>query len=496
MNSKKLFGRVAFASLVAVLAVVPVASHLIPTVRAQGAPYHVHLTFARGEGNERVMHVTWFTTGSAPTEVQWGTASGSYAESATGTSAYRSHLGKHVHEANLTGLQPNTRYYYRVGSDEGGWSTERTFLSAHDVNTAAAAGSFKFVAYGDTRTNAADRREVLDAILWEVQNNDVRFVLHDGDIIESNDDLGEWNDWFSDSEAVASRVPLMTVEGNHDLGGDYWGAQYYNPQNGPLMGATLRERDYTYWFVYANAFFVNLDYDFDYGNPSGADYAWLGSVLDHANQLRSQGLVHWIVMLWHSPPYNSGVSHGEDRTIQDNLCPFIEARGVDVAFNGHDHIWERQYQLSSPGGHVVNDDSVITQDVNEPVPGTVYVVAGGGGAPRVPQFCVLDQQDYSADYACENSYALVTVNLDYQTGQTSLRIQGRDGSHGTLDSGVTLIKTGITAPGPPAPPETPPWWVGLGVAGAVAGGVGSYYGLRRLKRKLELRRLGVPGAAA
>jgi hypothetical protein len=41
------------------------------------------------------------------------------------------------------------------------------------------------------------------------------------------------------------------------------------------------------------------------------------------------------------------------------LCPLVEAAGVDIVFNGHDHDYERTV----------------------PFNGTTYIVAGGGGAP-------------------------------------------------------------------------------------------------------------------
>ncbi|MBD3350038.1 MAG: hypothetical protein GF364_00950, partial [Candidatus Lokiarchaeota archaeon] len=446
--------RILVIFLVVLAISIPLIS-IITFVLADNPPYYVRLTYASAEHNDTEMHVTYNTNGAPSTNVVWDTVShaspGDYPNSAIGVEQYWSNIGKYVHEVNMTDLEANTRYYYRVGCDgvDGGWSAEYSFRSGYEEIF----DNFNFVAYGDTRTNDNDREAVLDAISWEIDNNDVRFVLNTGDLVDEEDSVSEWNDHFSDIQECATKAPYMSLTGNHDDGGGFYGVQHYNPHNGYLAGESgYQDTDFSYWYIYANCFFVMLDYDFEYENTAHAHYDWLKGVLQYANDLRDMGMIHWLIVSWHCPPFNSGVGHGEDEGIQDNLCPVLEQYGVDVVFNGHEHIWEREGMIWN-GGDDYNKNDVITTDIDNDFPGPVYIVAGGGGAPRTPIFCVLISKPYSVTHKCANSYGLVSVTLDLNTEmRTTLRIRGRDDNHDTFDSGVTLVKTGLSPPSYP-PPE-------------------------------------------
>jgi predicted phosphodiesterase len=423
-------------------------------VSANNPPYHIHLTYGTSENTENQIHVTWFTfDDQTESKVVWDIVSHTdpddYTYSTIGTHTYYNNVEKCVHNANISGLIPNTRYYYRVGDNNPNeWSTERSFISGVNKTDFT---SFNFIAYGDTRTINADREAVLNAINWEVNNSDVKFILHVGDIIENYDNLTQWNDWFEDAESVSSKVPIMTVEGNHDTGGNYWGVQYYNPQNGPLMGdinsSGGQENDYTYWFIYGNVFFINLDEDFHYADTEHSDYNWLGNTLEYANRLRLLQKIHWVVMQWHHPPYNSHTRNGEDLDIQNYLCPFIEERDVDVVFTGHEHFYEREYQLSSPDGIVENNASVISQNIKDSVPGTIYMIVGGGGGPIYTAGYPETLKNYTATHFFNNSYALINITIDLKTQmQTNFSIVGKNTIHNIFDDGVTLIKSGLSGP--------------------------------------------------
>jgi len=371
--------------------------------------------------------------------VELGLVSGVYTKTIQGQSLYSTSLSKYIHDANMTGLLPATKYYYIVGYG-GHWSPENTFRTA-DLGDAS---SFKFVAYGDTRTNRTARNQVLGAINNEIDTNDVRFVMHDGDFVEVGNDPSLWSQWFADAATVEAKVPIMGTTGNHELTGandpGYWGAQYQNPANGPLrVTPTDQGYDYTYWFVYDSVFIIELDWNFNYGDPTSSDYAWLNQTLDHANAMRNANLIYWIVVMAHSPPYCSN-GHLND-TIEDTyLCPVLESRGVDLEIGGHTHYWERNYQLRSPGAIIVNTNDTIKQRIHDTVPGTVYIVSGAGGAPLVSwsstNLC-------SAAHYTNFSYGLVTVTKSANKTQSALHIECRDINRNVVDSGVTLVKTGI-----------------------------------------------------
>lgn len=69
-------------------------------------------------GNDK-MRISWITTDPSPSTVEYGTSSGSYGFSATGTTTsyrYLAYNSGEIHDVVIGPLTPNTVYYYRCGS--------------------------------------------------------------------------------------------------------------------------------------------------------------------------------------------------------------------------------------------------------------------------------------------------------------------------------------------------------------------------------------------
>jgi hypothetical protein len=64
----------------------------------------------------------------------------------------------------------------------------------------------------------------------------------------------------------------------------------------------------------------------------------------------------WVIAVGHRPPYSSG-NHGSDMNVRERFAPLFEQHGVDLAFFGHEHNYERTV----------------------PMNGVTYVVTGGAG---------------------------------------------------------------------------------------------------------------------
>jgi hypothetical protein len=71
----------------------------------------------------------------------------------------------------------------------------------------------------------------------------------------------------------------------------------------------------------------------------------------------------WKIAFFHHPPYSSGGRHGSDEKIREVLHPLFIKYGVDVAFTGHDHFYERvkpqdgvRYFVTGAGGKIRKGD--------------------------------------------------------------------------------------------------------------------------------------------
>ena len=88
------------------------------------------------------------------------------------------------HEAKMTGLKPNTEYIYRVGNENRGWSSERTFTTGADSD------SWNFLALSDAQIGV-DAKIKEQAAAWNKAVNvatgehpESAFIMHLGDQAE------------------------------------------------------------------------------------------------------------------------------------------------------------------------------------------------------------------------------------------------------------------------------------------------------------------------
>ena len=154
---------------------------------------------------------TWQSQNSdSGNTVRYGLQPGFYNYSKEG-SAYAGGSG-FIHNVELTGLSPDTIYYFVCGGTTGGWSTERKFRTAP-----AHPEYVKFVAGGDSRTDTYARDQVSAAM----RTFNSSFVLMSGDLVEDGNVQSEWDNFFDsmDSLWIDSNnftIPVIPCLGNHE----------------------------------------------------------------------------------------------------------------------------------------------------------------------------------------------------------------------------------------------------------------------------------------
>jgi predicted phosphodiesterase len=211
-------------------------------------------------------------------------------------------------------------------------------------------GALHFVIYGDTRTNLSTHQTVIGS--FSAVNPDL--VLHTGDLY----------DGYTEAEfktAITSRPNIATLlnnnlflvaRGNHETEA---AVLAFSP---PIV----RNDSILYSFTDGNCFFVCAGYD------PAQNLAWTQSRLQSV-QARNAA---WRIVYSHVPVYSTGAGHGAAGIPGfESLCDQFH---VTMVFSGHDHIYERSKQVFARAS--VNATRDLSADS-----GTVYVVAGGGGAP-------------------------------------------------------------------------------------------------------------------
>jgi hypothetical protein len=203
---------------------------------------------------------------------------------------------------------------------------------------AAAATTYTFVAYGDTRSFPDVHRTVVAEILRQHPD----FVLETGDCVLDGGDKSEWDVFDSVIAPIrAAHIPYYPARGNHDLG------QYYRRE---VQDPTMSGNGFYYVFERHKNLFIAVDC-FEDDDPGSDQYQWLEKCLQY-------GQTHDVntFVFFHESPFSVG-PHGPNPESRQYLHPLFVKYHPRCVFCGHDHLYYR----------TVRD-------------GVTYLVTGGGGA--------------------------------------------------------------------------------------------------------------------
>lgn len=308
---------------------------------------------------------------------------------------------EYAYKAVATDLEPDTMYYYQVGSESGGKSKIGSF------NTAGEAGDdFTFIQYTDTqnaywnenvRNEAAFGADTIKQALEIADEAD--FVLHTGDLVETAEVEDEWVDIFSQSEESWLKQPLVVAAGNHDeytLHSKSVVAEKFNEHiNVPVTNENTSGGSY-YSFGYNGVHFVvanTNDNKESEDNPEGKalgeeQLAWIE---EDIKQARENG-AKWVVLSYHKPLFSKSYHSLQDDDVQkvrEEFMQMIDELDVDLALQGHDHVISRTKALNFVSTEENFSNAVVDQaevilgedDVEyyKNPEGTVFVLPNTGG---------------------------------------------------------------------------------------------------------------------
>ncbi|MEM9144497.1 MAG: metallophosphoesterase, partial [Bacteroidota bacterium] len=266
---------------------------------------------------------------------------------------------KTMHEVELTDLETETNYFWRVDitSKDGDtrFSKVYTFKTNVKENTA-----FSFALVGDSQRN---QNNIKDTIVWRriserVWNSRPNFVVHVGDLVDDGLKVTDWTEQFlPDGHQLMSRIPMYSALGNHENDSEYYYQYMANPKP-----------EYYYSFTYGNAAFFLIETKRDVSENS-EQYNWLEQAL-------AKSKATWKIVMHHHPPYSSEENDNGDTylglssygvvAIRD-LVPLYELYGVDFCLYGHVHMYERTWPIKN---NMVDQENGVT-----------YINSGGAGGP-------------------------------------------------------------------------------------------------------------------
>ncbi|MBW7938158.1 MAG: metallophosphoesterase family protein, partial [Candidatus Omnitrophica bacterium] len=175
-----------------------------------------------------------------------------------------------THEIEIKGLEPATRYYYKVVW-EGGESDTTWFKTAPPIGHR----NFRFGAYGDSRSDFVTHSKIAQRII----EMDPAFVINSGDLVQRGQDYSQWKpQFFEPLQPLIKNVCIFTVLGNHEGNAP----QYYQYLSLPKNGGNE-----AWWSTdIGNIHLVGLDSNAGYNAtaPGSPQYEWLKNDLASTRQ--------------------------------------------------------------------------------------------------------------------------------------------------------------------------------------------------------------------
>ncbi|GAB3596899.1 immunoglobulin-like domain-containing protein [Microbacterium tumbae] len=282
--------------------------------------------------------------------------------------------GEFFRDVTLDGLEENTEYAYRVGSDDAGWSDLYTF------RTQDFSGDFSFLFFGDPQVGASgnlarDEAGWIDTVNVATQSYpDAELLFSAGDQVENAPNEDQYTT-FLKPEQLRS-IPLVATNGNHDVGSKAYEQHFNLPNEDLTAGAgTSTSSGGDYWFIYKDVLFLNL-------NSNSRDYAshyeWMEQVIaEHGDEAK------WKVLAFHHSIY-SVANHATDGDIierRSTMPQEISKLGFDVVLMGHDHHYTRSYLIKD--GELADPSEQEAQGVVEAKDGEVlYLTANSASGSK------------------------------------------------------------------------------------------------------------------
>jgi hypothetical protein len=408
--------------------------------------------------------IMWRTAGATNSKVMYGTDPQSLTMEVIDTAQVINHT------VPVTGLQPNTQYYYSIGT------TTQTLSgpdSLHRFKTAPSIGTIQPVkawVMGDFGKGNSNQQQVRNSFEAYNPNFNADMWLWLGDnVYQDGTDL-EYSTKVFDSiygyHRLMKYLPFMPAPGNHDYNviSTPQASVHPNDQDGPYFdlidvftngesGGVPSGTEKYYSFDYGNVHFLSLNSEL--GSIANASHDWIGA--SPLNSFNGSPFTQWlqadleantqpwVVAYWHQSPHTDGSHHSSApweiymKAMRENICPMLEDYGVDLILTGHSHVYERSYFLHNyfgvpnqfdPAQHVIDSNTGDYTTGNSYVKykegpnagvGTVYAVVGSGGSEESDPG--LQHPAMFFNYGCENCVGSLfltihgdTLKADYLKG--------------------------------------------------------------------------------
>jgi hypothetical protein len=306
--------------------------------------------------------VSWKTSTPGSSIVEYGTSESKLDRQASGSNQQLS-SNYFFHGVQLSGLAPDSFYYYRV----------RTATAVSDVfrfrtqpDSSKVSGKYRILVAGDhqirdqsrylTMLNAA--RAKIESLYGQPLEEVINIVINDGDQVDVGTLDHYENLHFRQSEPLSKNVPIMTTIGNHEVyydnGMTNWKAHFFIDGINYKGNAPGPDERY-----YANhvgrVLFIHLDSE----APTATQKEWARSVITAAD---ADPQVDWVISVVHRP-YQAEQYVGDiSGWFRDQVMPILSVSRKHVLnVAGHHHLYARGQTREWPTYHMISGGTAWDQ---------------------------------------------------------------------------------------------------------------------------------------
>ena len=293
--------------------------------------------------------------------------------------------GGYNRHATISGLEEDTAYSYRVGSD-GAWSSVSSF------KTQAFDGEYDFLFFGDPQIGSsgdlakdeAGWNDTLNVAL--AANPDAEILVSGGDQVETANTEAHWDSFLAPQKL--REYPWAATIGNHDVGGKAY-EQHLSTPNTDRSAAYYRNGDPAsdssggdYWYVFNDVLFIDLNSNsYATSQGGGGDEAHMAYVTDIIGQHGAEA--KYTVLVYHHSIY-SPADHAQDADNKARRVDFpttFSELGVDLVLQGHDHSYSRSYEIKN-GEKADAGEQPGEAEVAPGPGGVIYVTANSASGSK------------------------------------------------------------------------------------------------------------------
>lgn len=308
--------------------------------------------------SESSIWISWKTDEGSTSSVDYGTSKSVLDISVTGTcqSLADNYL---YHAVQLTGLKPNTTYYYKVKT---GLSSSEVYSFKTQPKLSTNTGHYRILVWGDHQliNSVYTNKWREDTLLMRAKKNVekiygapieqcINMVMCDGDQVDAGTlDMYE-NEHFKVAGIVSGNVPIMTCVGNHETYSDPDMANYkahFFYENVNYGGIVSPGGDLYYAYQQANIVYIVCNTE----DNSDTQLNWVKEVVNKAN---ADANVGWIISVAHRP-YNCEQYVGDySQWYRNAVMPVLATSPKSALFvSGHHHLYHRGQTRDWPIYHI------------------------------------------------------------------------------------------------------------------------------------------------